>query len=71
MALICGLVGVPSSGKTVIFNAITAAGATGYGGSEMNRMVINVTDSRLTGLPKCIIPRKLYRLPLMFWTFPD
>jgi ribosome-interacting GTPase 1 len=33
MGLICGLVGLPSSGKTVIFNAITAAGFS-YNGSE-------------------------------------
>jgi ribosome-binding ATPase YchF (GTP1/OBG family) len=59
MALICGLVGVPSSGKTVIFNAITAAGAAEYGGSEMNRMVINIPDSRLDRLAEMYNPRKI------------
>jgi len=59
MALICGLVGVPSSGKTVIYNAITAAGASSYGGTEMNRMVINVPDSRLEKLAAMYNPRKV------------
>ena len=37
MGLRCGLIGLPSSGKTVIFNAITAARAPLCGGSEANR----------------------------------
>jgi ribosome-binding ATPase len=59
VALICGLVGVPGSGKTTIYNAITAAGATGFGGTETNRMVVNVPDSRLDKLVSMYNPRKL------------
>ena len=50
MGLSCGLVGLPSSGKTVIFNAITAAGVSSYNGSEMNRAVIYMPDQRLDRL---------------------
>ncbi len=59
MGLSCGLVGLPSSGKTVIFNAITAAGASSYNGSEMNRMVVSVPDSRLARLAEMYHPLKV------------
>ncbi|MBM2832802.1 MAG: Redox-regulated ATPase YchF [Dehalococcoidia bacterium] len=59
MGLSCGLVGLPSCGKTVIFNAITAAGASSYDGSEMNRVVVNVPDRRLEKLAEMYHPQKL------------
>lgn len=59
MSLSCGLIGVPSCGKTVIFNAITAAGASSYSGSEMNRAVINMTDQRLNRLADMYHPQKI------------
>jgi GTP-binding protein YchF len=58
MGLRCGLVGLPSCGKTVIFNAITAAGASSYGASEMNRAVVSVPDSRVERLTEMYHPRK-------------
>ena len=57
MGLSCGLIGVPSCGKTTIFNAITAAGASGYG-TEMNRAVVNVPDQRIKKLVEMYHPRK-------------
>ena len=57
MGLSCGLIGVPSCGKTTIFNAITAAGASGYG-TEMNRAVVNVPDQRINKLVEMYHPRK-------------
>ena len=57
MGLSCGLVGLPSCGKTTIFNAITAAGASGYG-TEMNRAVVNVPDQRIKKLVEMYHPRK-------------
>jgi len=59
MGLICGLVGLPSSGKTVIFNAITAAGVSSYNGSEKNQAVVNVPDQRMNKLVKMYNPRKV------------
>ncbi|MEE8419039.1 MAG: redox-regulated ATPase YchF [Dehalococcoidales bacterium] len=58
MGLSCGLVGLPSCGKTVIFNAITAAGVSSYSGSEMNRAVINVPDQRIDRLVDMYHPQK-------------
>ncbi len=50
MGFRCGLVGLPGCGKTTIFNAVTAAGAAGYGGPEYNRAVVNIPDPRLEPL---------------------
>ena len=58
MSLSCGLVGLPSCGKTVIFNAITAAGVSSYDGSEMNRAIVKLPDQRLEQLIKMYRPRK-------------
>jgi ribosome-binding ATPase len=59
MGLTCGLIGVPSSGKTTIFNAITAAGVSGYSGSEMNRAVVNIPDTRIDKLAEMYQPQKV------------
>ena len=59
MGLSCGLVGLPSSGKTTIFNAITAAGVAGYNGSGMNRAVVYVPDRRLDRLTEIYHPQKV------------
>ncbi len=58
MALRCGIVGLPACGKTTIFNAITAAGAGSFDGSEMNRAVVNVPDPRIEPLVKMYQPAK-------------
>jgi len=50
MGLICGLIGLPSCGKTTIFNAMTAAGVAAYDGSEMNQASVNVLDARIQPL---------------------
>ena len=59
MVLSCGLIGLPSCGKTTIYNAITAAGAASYGRSEMNRAVVNVPDPRLDVLVAIYNPKKM------------
>jgi ribosome-binding ATPase len=59
MGISCGFIGLPSSGKTVIYNAITSAGVTGFGGSDMNRMVVNVPDLRMDKLVEMYHPRKI------------
>ena len=58
MGLNCGLVGLPCCGKTTIFNAITAAGAASYNGSEMNRAAVNVPDGRIQRLVEMYRPPK-------------
>lgn len=45
-----GLVGLPQCGKTTIFNAITAADASGYGAQEANRAIVQVPDERIQPL---------------------
>ena len=59
MGLSCGLIGVPSCGKTTIFNAITAAGASSYNGSEMNRVVVSILDRRIDKLAEMYHPLKV------------
>jgi hypothetical protein len=59
VGLSCGLIGLPSSGKTVIFNAITAAGVSSYSGSEMNRAVVYAPDQRLNQLAEIYRPQKV------------
>jgi len=58
MAIQAGLVGLPQCGKTTIFNAITGAAASGFGGAEMNRAIINVPDNRIEPLVKLYHPEK-------------
>ncbi|MBN2711226.1 MAG: redox-regulated ATPase YchF [Planctomycetes bacterium] len=50
MGFQCGIVGLPGCGKTTVYNAITAAGATGYGAQEANRAVVAVPDDRIRPL---------------------
>ncbi len=59
MALSCGLIGLVSAGKTVIFKAVTAARVLNYNASEMNRLVISVPDQRLDRLVEMYHPRKV------------
>ncbi|MBI2850376.1 MAG: redox-regulated ATPase YchF [Chloroflexi bacterium] len=59
MSLSCGLIGVAGSGKTTIFNAITAAKAAIYDGAETHVAVVNVPDPRLQVLDELYHPQKL------------
>ena len=63
MGLSCGLVGLPRSGKTTIFNAVSAAQAAAFG-TELHRAVVTVPDPRvekLVGLyqPPKVVPATL------------
>jgi len=58
MSLRCGLIGLQSCGKTVIFNAITAAGVSSYSSSEMNEAIVSVPDQRLEKLVAMYHPLK-------------
>jgi GTP-binding protein YchF len=63
MALTVGIIGLPLSGKTTVFNALTRAGAeiSGYPTStvQANRAVVQVPDERLARLAEIFNPRKI------------
>jgi len=59
MALRCGLVGVPGCGKTTVFNALTAAGASSFDGAEAHRATVEVPDPRVLQLVELYRPRKV------------
>lgn len=59
----CGIIGLPLSGKTTIFNVLTGAGAQvksySSGKTEPNRAVVNVPDRRLEELAAVYKPKKV------------
>src|SRR5438874_3288628 len=63
MALTIGIIGLPQSGKTTLFNALTKAGApiSGYVTStvQANIAVVQVPDARLAPLAEIFNPRKV------------
>ena len=63
MALTIGIIGLPQSGKTTLFNALTRAGApiSGYATStvQANIAVVQVPDARLAPLAEIFNPRKV------------
>lgn len=62
MALTIGIVGLPQSGKTTVFNALTRADApiSGYATStvQANLAVVQVPDARLAPLAEIFNPKK-------------
>jgi hypothetical protein len=69
MALNLGIVGLPKSGKTTLFNAITGshAATSGYGGGEQpNVAVVKVPDERLDVLADMFHPRKVTPADVQF-----
>ncbi|HLH63802.1 MAG TPA: redox-regulated ATPase YchF [Ktedonobacteraceae bacterium] len=63
MALTIGIIGLPQSGKTTLFNALTKAGApiSGYATStvQANHAVVQVPDARLQPLAEIFHPKKV------------
>ena len=63
MALTIGIIGLPQSGKTSLFNALTKAGApvSGYATStvQANFAVVQVPDARLQPLVDIFNPKKV------------
>ncbi len=63
MALTIGIIGLPQSGKTTLFNALTKAGApiSGYATStvQANLAVVQVPDARLQPLADIFHPKKV------------
>ena len=70
MALTVGIIGLPLSGKTTLFNTLTRAGAevSGYPTStvQANRAVVQVPDERLARLAEIFNPRKVVPTAIEF-----
>ena len=70
MALTIGIIGLPQSGKTTLFNAITRAGAPigGYATStvQANLAIVQVPDARLQPLAEIFKPKKVTHATVEF-----
>jgi hypothetical protein len=57
-----GIIGLPNSGKTTLFNILTGGHAptTAYAGGafQVNSAVVNVPDARVDALAKMYQPKK-------------
>ncbi len=69
-----GIIGLPQSGKTTVFNALTAghADTSGASGSatEMHLGVVKVPDPRLDELARMYKPRKVVPAEIKYWDLP-
>ena len=68
--LSCGIVGLPLSGKSTVFNVITRAGAEvkpyAGGKTDPNRAVVSVPDPRFDRLVEIWQPKKATPAPVEF-----
>ena len=66
------IIGLPQSGKSATFNAITAGHATTEGGSAgpVQVGVVKVVDQRLSVLGEMYHPRKVVYAEIKFWDPP-
>jgi GTP-binding protein YchF len=68
------IIGLPQSGKTTVFNALThsQASTTGAGSSaaEMHIGVVKVPDPRLDTLAKMFHPQKIVSAEIKYWDLP-
>ena len=66
------IIGLPQSGKTATFNALTSGHATTEGGSAgpVQVGVVKVVDPRLDTLEQMYLPRKVVYAEIRFWDLP-
>jgi GTP-binding protein YchF len=68
------IIGLPQSGKSTVFNALTRGKAeTGGSGGSLGQMrvgVVKVPDSRLDALVEMYHPRKVVPAEIKFWDLP-
>lgn len=67
------IIGLPQSGKSTVFNALTAGHftTTGAGGAgPMHVGVVKVVDPRLAVLTEIYSPRKTIQAEIQFWDLP-
>lgn len=65
------IIGLPMSGKTTVFNALTRGHADTTGANEMHVGVVKVADSRLDVLAEMFHPRKIVHAEIKYWDLPD
>lgn len=65
------IIGLPQSGKTTIFNALTQGHPDTTGASEMHVGVVKVIDSRLDTLAEMYRPRKVVHAEIKYWDLPS
>ncbi len=67
-----GIIGLPASGKTTLFNALTggAARTGGYGGAEAHVGVAKVDDPRVDALAEIFRPKKTIHATVEFADVP-
>jgi len=74
MSLRCGIIGLPSSGKTTLFNCISNNRAevhnTAYSGSKSNLGIISVPDSRLAAIDNLIHSAKIVQATIEMVDIP-
>ena len=65
------IIGLPQSGKSTVFNALTGGHfTTTGGGGAVNVGVVKVDDSRLAKLAEMYSPRKVVPAEIKFWDVP-
>ena len=64
------IIGVPLSGKTTVFNALTRGNADTTGPSEMHVGVVKVADPRVYVLAGMFHPRKIIHAEVKYWDLP-
>ena len=64
------IIGLPISGKTTVFNALTRGNADTTGASEMHVGVVKVADPRLYVLAEIFHPRKIIHAEVKYWDLP-
>ena len=64
------IIGLPRSGKTTVFNALTRGHANTTGAADMHVGVVKVADPRLEVLAKMYRPRKVVQAEIKYWDLP-
>jgi GTP-binding protein YchF len=64
------IIGLPRSGKTTVFNALTRGHADTTGAADMHVGVVKVADPRLEVLAKIYRPKKVVHAEIKYWDLP-